>query len=147
MSRLSLVFSLLLAVCATSVQALEFRSVKETGTLFYEAPNTGAKKLFVVSRYYPVEVITRQGEWARVRDAAGGIAWVQLKDLQGARTLLVTADKIAVRKAANATSPVLFSVEKNGVLEWIEEPQSGWVKVKHRDGVEGYAPIESFWGL
>ncbi|WP_230369385.1 SH3 domain-containing protein [Paludibacterium denitrificans] len=40
----------------------------------YEAPALTATKLFVVSRYYPVEVISRQKEWARVRDASGAIA-------------------------------------------------------------------------
>ena len=32
-------------------------------------------------------------------------------------------------------------------LELLEPPQSGWVKVRHRDNTVGYARIAGLWGL
>ena len=76
MKRLVYPLALSLGLLAHSAAALEFRSVKETGVALYEAPALTSKKLFVVSRYYPVEVLSSQKEWSRVRDATGGIAWI-----------------------------------------------------------------------
>ena len=143
-----LVITLLLALgAAQAAQALEFRSVKETGVALYEAPALSAKKLFVVSRYYPVEVLQSQKEWARVRDATGGIAWIPAAALSKQRWLLVVSAQAGVRDKAGEDGKLLFTVPKDGVLELMEAPQDGWAKVRHRDGSVGYARITDLWGL
>ncbi|POZ61309.1 SH3 domain-containing protein [Chromobacterium alticapitis] len=146
MKRLALTLLLVLGA-VQAAQALEFRSVKETGVALYEAPSLSAKKLFVVSRYYPVEVLQSQKEWARVRDATGGIAWIPSAALSKQRWLLVTSAQAGVRDKAGEDGKLLFSVPKDGVLEMLEPPQNGWLKVRHRDGSAGYARITDFWGL
>jgi len=105
------------------------------------------KKLFVVSRYYPVEVLSSQKEWARVRDATGGIAWIPVAALSGQRWLLVTADQTVVRDSPKGDGKALFSVSRDGVLQLVQPPQDGWVKVRHRDGSSGFARITDLWGL
>ncbi|MCW3481603.1 SH3 domain-containing protein [Neisseriaceae bacterium JH1-16] len=139
--------ALALALLSPLAQALEFRSVKETGVALYESPSITAKKLFVVSRYYPVEVLSTQKEWSRVRDATGGIAWMPTAALSNQRWLLVTAERASVRDTAADTAPARFIVPKDGVVELVEPPRAGWVKVRHRDGSEGYAKISDLWGL
>lgn len=142
-----LLTALLLGFSLASAQALEFRSVKDNGAVLYDAPALSAKKLFVVSRYYPVEVLSQHKEWARVRDATGGIAWIPGNALSSQRWLLVTALETNVRRSASANAEVSFSVPKDGVLELLAPPKAGWVKVRHRDGVQGYARIDELWGL
>jgi SH3-like domain-containing protein len=144
MKRLALAALVLIAPLA---HALEFSSVKETGVALYESPSITAKKLFVVSRYYPVEVLSTQKEWARVRDATGGIAWIPAAALSNQRWLLVTAERASVHETAADTAPARFIVPKDGVVELLEPPRAGWVKVRHRDGSEGYAKINDLWGL
>ena len=111
MKRQALLAAVLALVAGTAF-ALEFRSVKETGVALYDAPNLSAQKLFVVSRYFPVEVLATQKDWSRVRDATGGIAWIPSAALSTRRTLLVTADKLAVRDTADDKARVLFWAEK-----------------------------------
>ncbi len=147
MKRHLIVAAAVLASLASTAFALEFRSVKETGVALYDAPNLSAQKLFVVSRYYPVEVLAAQKDWSRVRDATGGIAWIPSAALSTRRTLLVTSDKLAVRDSAQDSAKLLFWAEKDLVLDMQEAPQSSWVKVKHRDGSIGYARISGLWGL
>lgn len=132
---------------APQAGALEFRSVHESGAVLYQAPSLAAKKLFVVSRYYPVEVLTRQGDWVRVRDATGAIAWMQATALTAQRMVLVVADRAAVHAAPDAASPLVFSIPKNGVLHLVTVPKGGWVQVRHRDGGGGYVQISDLWGL
>lgn len=146
MKRQALLAAVLALVAGTAF-ALEFRSVKETGVALYDAPNLSAQKLFVVSRYFPVEVLATQKDWSRVRDATGGIAWIPSAALSTRRTVLVTADKLAVRESADDKARVLFWAEKDLVLDMVEAPQSSWVKLKHRDGSSGYARINGLWGL
>jgi SH3-like domain-containing protein len=147
MKRHLMVAAAVLASLAGTAFALEFRSVKETGVALYDAPNLSAQKLFVVSRYYPVEVLATQKDWSRVRDATGGIAWIPSAALSTRRTLLVNTDKLAVRDSAEDSAKLLFWAEKDLVLDMQEAPQSSWVKVKHRDGSVGYARISGLWGL
>jgi hypothetical protein len=59
----------------------------------------------------------------------------------------VNTDKLAVRDSAEDSGKLLFWAEKDLVLDMQEAPQSGWVKVKHRDGSIGYARISGLWGL
>jgi SH3 domain protein len=134
-------------VCASLAHALEFRSVRQTGSVLYQAPVLSGKKLFVVSRYYPVEVLSLQGDWARVRDASGLIAWIQTSALSTLRMVLVVSEQGDVRAAARADAPVVFSVPRNGVLQLLSPPRDGWAHVRHRDGSSGYMSLSNLWGL
>lgn len=132
---------------APQAGALEFRSVRESGAVQYQAPSLTAKKLFVVSRYYPVEVLISQDDWVRVRDATGAIAWMQASSLTAQHMVLVVVDRAAVHAAPDAASPQVFSVAKNGVLHLVTAPKNGWAQVRHRDGGSGYVRIADLWGL
>src|SRR3989442_1181449 len=76
--------SVLLAF-AWSATAGEFRSIAENGTPMYDAPSVRAKKLFVASRLYPVEVVINIDAWIKVRDQAGDLSWVEKKALSDKR--------------------------------------------------------------
>jgi len=106
------------------------------------------KKILLLSQNYPVEVIVNLGEWLKVRDAQGGISWVEAKQLSSKRTVMVNVANAEIRVGADATSNLIATLEKNVVLE-VADPQlsNGWLKVKHRDGVTGYILIASVWGF
>lgn len=125
--------------------ALEFRSVASDAAVLYDAPSTQAKKLFLLSRYYPVEVIVALDKWVKVRDASGGLAWMEAAKLSNKRTVLVTAPQAEVHTQADAASPLVFSVERDVALEVLEF-EGAWVKVRHRDGAIGYIAIKQVWG-
>ena len=48
-----------------------------------------ARKLYIVNRGYPLEVVVQVEGWTKVRDAAGALAWAEAKCLDTARTVLV----------------------------------------------------------
>ena len=139
---------LLLALMPVSALALDYRSVAVPKAVLYDAPSAAAKKLFLLSQYYPVEVIVNLGDWLKVRDAKGGISWIEAKQLSDKRTVIVTSNNTDIRQTADATSNVVAAVEKNVVLEVLDtNPSNGWLKVKHRDGVTGYILISTTWGF
>ncbi|HOY70774.1 MAG TPA: SH3 domain-containing protein [Methylotenera sp.] len=137
----------MLVLVPLTASALDFRSVAVTKATLYDAPSNAAKKVLLLSQSYPVEVVVNLGDWLKVRDAEGGLNWVEAKQLSNKRTVLIRSNNAEVRQAADATSKMLATVEKEVVLEVLDaKPNSGWVKVKHRDGVVGYLLISSTWG-
>lgn len=140
-------FAVALLALSLPVSAVEFRSIAESGTVMYDAPSVKSKKLFAASRYYPVEIVVSIDNWAKVRDSAGELAWVEKKALSERRTVVVTAPVADVRQAASEQSTVAFQAQQGVVLELAEVSSSGWVKVRHADGMTGYVRINQVWGI
>ena len=144
-------FAVVLVCCAgfgaASAWAGEYRSIGENGTVLYDAPSTKAKKMFVASRYYPVEIIVNIDQWARVRDVAGDLAWVEKKALAELRTVVVTAATAEIRDKPAENAAVVFLAQQGVALEFAETNGTGWARVKHRDGQTGFVRISQVWGL
>lgn len=137
---------LLAALCSSSAWAIEYRSVLSDRTVMYDSPSQRGKKLYLASRYYPVEIIVSLEHFAKVRDVAGELAWVEKKQLSEKRTVLVNVSLADIRQAADDKSALVFQAERNVVLELLEVTGSGWLKVKHSDGVTGFVRISQVWG-
>lgn len=131
----------------TQAYAAEFRSIMPEKVIAYDAPSAASKKLYVMSQGYPVEVIVNLGEWVKVRDQLSGLSWVEGKNLDEKRTVLVT-DKADIKAAQSLDAKLLATVEKDVVLELLSaQIDRGWIKVKHRDGIVGYIQSSATWGL
>lgn len=131
--------------------ALEYRSVAVPKAVLYDAPSGQAKKLFVIGEGYPVEVIVNLGNWIKVRDHFGTLSWIEAKDLDNKRSLIVKANGAELRSAPDAAAKAITRVEKDVLLEMAEPPSmdaagNSWIKVRHRDGLTGYIKATSVWG-
>lgn len=127
--------------------ALDYRSVSVPRAIFYDAPSAQSKKLYVAHQYYPVEVIVNLGEWIKVRDVHGEFAWIEAKQLDQKRTVIVRVPQAEAREAADMSAKPIFRAEQDVALELVENTGNGWVKVRHRDGLMGYVQISQIWGL
>ncbi|NHQ84506.1 SH3 domain-containing protein [Iodobacter sp. HSC-16F04] len=142
--KLSVIAALVLS--ANAAFALEYRSVARHGAVLSEAPGDEAKKLFLASKGMPLELLAEQGDWARVRDKAGSLAWLRKKDLSTKHTVQVLRDA-TIYKAADAKSAIIYRAGKDLLLDLQENTRTGWLKVKHRDGASGFIRIEEVWGV
>ncbi len=132
---------------AAQVQALEFRSVAAGKAVLYDAPSTEAKKLYLISSGYPVEIIVNLGEWIKIRDHFGTLSWVQSKQLSAKRTALIVGEQAELKQADDDSAPLVASLEKDVVVDVVVAPaKSGWIKVKHRDGLTGFVRSTAVWG-
>ena len=134
------------ALLAQSAWALDYRSAAEVAVL-WDGPSIKARKLYVIAKGSPVELVLAQEAWSKVRDDKGNMAWIENRSLSSARTVLVRAEKAQVRASADDKAPLVFEAEKDVVLDWLEPGGAGWAKVKHRDGQSGYVRINQIWGL
>ena len=126
---------------------MEYLSVGERVVIMYDAPSVRAKKLFVASQFYPVEVIVSVENWVKVRDISGELAWVEKRQLSERRTVLVRVATADVRQSAVENAPVAFQVREGVALELAELGPPGWVRVRHRDGQSGFLRVNQVWGV
>jgi SH3-like domain-containing protein len=141
-----MLLGLISAQAAQAAPIVDFKSVGAAPAVLYDAPSTKGKKVFVAPRGMPVEVVLTYGEWNKVRDASGDLAWVEAKQLTPRRNLVVTAASGRVRASAEDGAPVMFTADKGVLLEMVEPLAAGWVKVRHRDGQSGYIKASEIWG-
>jgi SH3 domain protein len=135
-----------LALAAGLAHATEYRSLGADPAILYDAPSTKADRLFVATRYYPFEVLVKLDQWTKVRDFNGEVGWVENGALGDRRTVVVTVPLADVHEAPSTDSPLVFEAYKQVLLEVLEPPADGWVKVRHRDGQQGYIRLSQIWG-
>lgn len=144
---LHIIFALILSSFSVVSHGLDFRSIAVEAAILYDAPSVNAKKIYVISQNYPVEIVVELQGWCKIRDSVGELSWIEKKDLTSKRTVLVAVSVATIYQAADAKSTVLFQAEKNVVLEMVDQGITGWIKVKHRDGQIGFIPVAQVWGV
>jgi SH3-like domain-containing protein len=137
-----------LALLAGSVQAIDYASVTRNAILF-DASSPQARKLAIIYPGTPVEVVVTSPDlqWVRVRDPSGVMSWIEGNALSKQRTVLVTAERVVVRREASEHSPVVFEAVRDVVLQFVSSDSSGWVKVQHASGGSGFLRFTEVWGL
>jgi len=136
---------LLLATAAS--HAVDFKTVGAAPVILYDAPSAKGGKLYVAPRGMPLEVVLSYGEWVKVRDASGEMAWTEAKGLSAKRNVVARAANLKVRASPDDTASAIILVDKGVLLEMSEQASSGWVKVRHKDGQNGYVKTSEVWGL
>lgn len=129
------------------VKAGEYRSIGVAKAVLYDTPSLQGKKQFILTQYYPVEVMLTLGNWLKVRDQLGGLNWLENKDTSAKATVLVTSPQAEIKQAADTNSRLVFIAKKDVVFEVLESAKNGWVKIKHVDGLIGYIQTSAIWGL
>lgn len=131
---------------AAAAHALEYRAVGSAPAVFFDAPTSKGRKVFVAPRGMPVEVVLTYGEWTKVRDASGELSWVASDALVRTRTVIVNAANAKVRAAADENAALSFTADRGVLLDLLEPNQSGWVRVRHADGATGFVRASEVWG-
>lgn len=144
--HISSIFLFALFLLLPNLAAAEFRSVSVSKAVVYDSPSMQSKKLYLLGQGYPVEVIVNLAEWVKVRDQQGGLSWIDSKELATQRTLLIVSPA-ELKKTPETASAVIARLEKDVVVDLLEQAKNGWVKVKHRDGLVGFVQISSVWVL
>ncbi len=126
--------------------AIEYRTV-DAATVLYDAPSQKGGKVFVIRRGTPVELVVSLEGWSKVRDADGGLSWIEAKYLVNRRAVIITAARAQIRQNAEESAPIAFEAEKNVSLDYLETAPGGWIKVRHRDGQVGFVRASQAWGF
>lgn len=129
-----------------------FKSIGAAPAILYDAPSTRGGKLYVAPRGMPVEVMLSYGNWVKLRDMNGDVAWAEAAALSPRRMLVVRSANAKLRAAADDNASVLMSADRGVLLELLGAGEGmaaapGWLKVHHRDGATGFVKTTDVWGF
>lgn len=146
MTAMRTLFALPLVLACGTAWALDTVSVAAPAVL-YDAPSRQATPLYIAAAGTPVEVVSQQSGWRKVREPSGKLAWIEDAAISAKRTVIVVEERAQVRAAADETAALVFEAEKSVVLEQTgESAPAGWLKVRHRDGAGGFVRLSQIWG-
>ena len=136
---------MLLVSCAAA--AFDFKTIGAHPVILYDTPSTRGTKLYIAPSGMPVEVMLSYGDWVKVRDVTGDMAWTEAKNLSAKRNVIVRVASAKVRSAPDENAPIVMLAEKNVMLELVDPEAGNWVRVRHRDGIVGYVKASDIWGI
>ena len=142
-----LIASAVLLLAIGGAQAFDFKSVGATPAILYDAPSLKGGKLYVAPRGMPVEVVLSYGEWVKVRDASGDMAWTEASLLSPKRTVVVRNAGAKVHATPDENGNTLMTADKGVLLDLADPQVSPWVRVRHKDGIIGYIKAIEVWGI
>ena len=139
-------FCVMALLLSTAAAAIDYKSVGMVPAVMYDAPGLKARKIYIAPPGMPLEVVLVNGDWSRVRDASGELSWVESRQLNDQRTLIVEVPLATVRASASDNAAPVFTAAQGVVLTLAEPIASSWIKVRHRDGESGYLKAAEVWG-
>ena len=134
-------------LAAPSASAFDFRTVGANGAVLYDTPSASGAKRYIAPSGMPLQVMLAYGEWVKVRDMNGDVAWTQARNLLARRNVLVYTPGAKVHAGPDDGAPVLMTADKGVLLELVDPTAAAWARVRHRDGIVGYIKVSNIWGL
>lgn len=144
---LSRILASVLLLAAPAALAFDFKSVGSAPVILYDTPTLKGTRMYVAPRGMPLQVVSSYGDWVKVRDANGELAWTEAKGLSPRRNLLVRTPGAKVFAGPDEGSQVLMTADRGVLLELVDPTALPWIRVRHRDGIDGYVRSNDVWGL
>lgn len=137
----------LLTLACAQASCADFRSVGAPSVVLYDAPSLKGARRYLAPRGMPVEIVARYGDWVKLRDADGELAWTEAKGLSARRNVVVKALSAKIRATPDENGAILMTADKGVLLELSDPQATGWVRVRHEDGIAGFVRATEVWGI
>ncbi len=148
MRRSVLLAGVLLLLCGllwTSICSAKMVSVEGTTINMRSGPGEKYTILWKLGKGYPLKVLAAKGDWLRVSDFEDDIGWVHRKLVGRKAHLVVKKQRINLRSGPG-TKYKIVGKANHGVVFRTLERRSGWVKVRHENGLTGWVMRSLLWG-
>ncbi|MCY7387771.1 MAG: hypothetical protein LH481_06870 [Burkholderiales bacterium] len=132
----------------TPAPAPLFVSIGDKPAILYDGLSTKANKIFILSRFHPVEVLVKLDKWTKIRDAGNTVGWMENAYLGDKRFVQVVNATAEIRAAPNGSAAIIFEALRAVLLEPTGPASAdGWMPVRHRDGQSGHVRVTQVWGV
>ena len=127
----------------TTAHAAEYLSVAKDGINLRSGPDANSSVLYQLPAGYPLEVLSKQGQWLKVSDYEGDKGWIQEAVVNKSPHVIVKAKECKVRSGPGTNEKVLGSSVKEVIF--VKADQKGdWIKVSHPD-LTGWVHKDLVW--
>jgi SH3-like domain-containing protein len=100
---------------------------------------------------FPLRVLQQKGDWLKVEDFENDTGWLhkKLTTSKGHMIVKVNKDKnrkINIRSGPGTNYPIVGKAYYGVVFRTLKQ-ESGWARVKHDSGLEGWIKRDLLWGF
>ncbi len=138
------VFFCLFLLVAATVQA-EMVSIASDKVNMRTGPGKQYPVVWELGFGYPLIILTRKGNWLKVKDFEGDVGWVYRKLTSRRPHLIVKKKTINIRSGPGTKYKIVAKAKKGVVFATIKRSRN-WVKLKHETGLTGWARRDLLWG-
>ncbi|NQU43010.1 SH3 domain-containing protein [bacterium] len=103
-----------------------------------EKADTASKTVETITQFTPVEVISRDEKWVKVKTYAGRTGFMQTNSLSPNPFISLDAAYANMRSGPGGSDPVLWRIEKRHWPFLVLDKKSSRVKVRDYEGDEGW---------
>jgi SH3-like domain-containing protein len=136
--------SLALLILASSGIAAERMAVKAKIANLRSGPGSKYEVLWQVEKFHPILVIEKKGNWYKIKDFEGDMAWIHKSLLGNINGVITTKAKCNVRSEPETKGKILFTVER-GVPFKVLKRSGNWIRIEHADGEIGWIYKSLVW--
>lgn len=97
-----------------------------------------------MDKNYPLEVISKKGDWYYVKDYAGDTSWINRSFVNTWDTVITKKDRVNVRSGPGSENTPVFMVD-SGVPFRVIKRNGEWLEVQHADGDAGWINERMVW--
>lgn len=107
-------------------------------------PGKEHPEMWQVEKFHPLIVVEKKGNWYKVKDFEGDIAWIHKSLLNNTQSVITIKNNCNVRSKAGKDGRILFTVEK-GIPFKVLKKKGNWIKIKHADNDIGWIYKTLVW--
>jgi SH3-like domain-containing protein len=107
-------------------------------------PGNQYEVIWNCEKYYPVQVLKKNGDWYRFKDFEGDEGWVHNSIVDNTRTVITKNEKCNIRSGPGTQFDIVFTVER-GVPFKVIEKKGQWLQIQHADGDKGWVFETLVW--
>lgn len=128
----------------------EVLSVNANNVNLRSGPDTSSSVKWEYGKGFPLKVLAKEGEWVKVADFEKDTGWIHKSLLDDKTFVIVNKNRnskkiINIRSGPSTNNTIVGKAYYGVVFENLEE-KSGWVRVRHDSGLEGWIKASLLWG-
>ncbi|MDD5209553.1 MAG: SH3 domain-containing protein [Elusimicrobiales bacterium] len=135
-----------LVLFPAQVMAENILSVSPQRANIRSGPGAEYEVVWEAAKYYPLEVVDRDGNWLKISDYANDEGWIHRSLLSGVPTVVVTSQKANVRTGPGMEYEVSWVLDEEYSLKLLEA-EGDWLKVSDGGEVSGWIHRTVAWGF
>lgn len=149
--KVYILFFVLFLICFHTSALAKMVSIKGNDVNLRTGPGINNSVKYEYGEGFPLKILSTKGEWYKVSDFEGDKGWIHKNLVSSTPHMIVKANKgttkkINVRSGPSTKDKIVAQAYYGVVFKTIKQ-QSGWAKVKHDSGVEGWVKRTLLWGF